>query len=110
MMCLRDVVTVKIISDFVTFILRPNTALDHQTFHAEPQSLLSRGDDTCERLRSLRGLRPFKERVERLSRSCLICVTILPRMWRIEKCSLKLASADIVEKVQQEWKNIVEKV
>ena len=99
MMCLRDVVTVKIISDFVTFLLRPNTALDHQTFHAEPQSLLSRGDDTCERLRSLRGLRPFEERVERLSRSCLICVTILPRMWRVEKCSLKLASADMVEKV-----------
>ena len=27
---------------FVTFLLRPNTALDYQTFHAEPQSLLSR--------------------------------------------------------------------
>ena len=28
--------------DFVTFILSPNAALDYQTFHAEPQSLLSR--------------------------------------------------------------------
>ena len=45
-----------VLPDFVTFLLRPNTALDHQTFHAEPQSLLSRGDDTCERLRSLRDL------------------------------------------------------
>jgi len=33
----------------------------------EPQSLLSRGDDTCERLRSLRGLRPYEERAERPS-------------------------------------------
>ena len=36
-------------------------------FHAEPQSLLSRGDDTCERLRSLSGLRPYEERAERPS-------------------------------------------
>ena len=49
---------------FVTFILRPNAALDYQTFHAEPQSLLSRRDDTCERLRSLRGLRPYEESAE----------------------------------------------
>ena len=53
--------------DFVTFILMLNTALDYQTFHAEPQSLLSRRDDTCERLRSLRGLRPYEESAERPS-------------------------------------------
>ena len=53
--------------DIVTILLRPNAALGHQTFHAEPQSLLSRGDDTCERLRSLRGLRPYEERAERPS-------------------------------------------
>ena len=46
---------------FVTFILRPNAALDNQIFHAEPQSLLSRRDDTCERLRPLRSLRPYEE-------------------------------------------------
>ena len=53
--------------DFVTFLLIPNAALEYQTFHAEPQSLLSRRDDTCERLRSLRGLRPYEERAERPS-------------------------------------------
>ena len=41
--------------------------LDYQTFHAEPQSLLSRRDDTCERLRPLKGLRPYEERAERPS-------------------------------------------
>ena len=56
-----------VLPDFVTFILRSNTALDHQTFHAEPQSLLSRRDNTCERLRSLRGLRPYEESAERPS-------------------------------------------
>ena len=59
---------------FITFLLRPNAALDYQTFHAEPQSLLSRRDDTCERLRSLRGLRPYEERAEaitpRLNKLC----------------------------------------
>ena len=53
--------------DFVTIILRPNAALDYQTFHAEPQSLLSRRDDTCERLSSLRGLCSLEERAERPS-------------------------------------------
>lgn len=48
-------------------MLSPNAALDYQTFHAEPQSLFSRRDDTCERLRSLRGLRPYEERAERPS-------------------------------------------
>ena len=62
--------------DFVTFILRPNAALDYQTFHAEPQSLLSRGDDTCDRLRSLRGLRPYEERAERPS-------VYVERMWSV---------------------------
>ena len=52
---------------FVTFILRPNAALDYQTFHSEPQRLLSRRDDTCERLRPLRGLRPYEESAERPS-------------------------------------------
>ena len=56
-----------VFSDFVTFLLRPNTALDYQFFHAEPQSLLSRRDDTRERLRSLRGLRPYEESEERPS-------------------------------------------
>ena len=53
--------------DIVTILLRPNATLDYQTFHAEPLSLLSRRDDTCERLRSLRGLRPYEERAERPS-------------------------------------------
>ena len=61
-----DAVNVNI-TNFITFILRPNATLDYQTFHAEPQSLLSRRDDTCERLRSLRGLRPYEERAERPS-------------------------------------------
>ena len=34
---------------------------------AEPQSLLSRRADTCERLRSQRGLRPYEERAVRPS-------------------------------------------
>ena len=53
---------------FVTFLLRPNAALDNQTFHAEPQSLLSRRDDTCERMSSLRGLRPYEERARVVGR------------------------------------------
>ena len=53
--------------DFVTSLLRPNAALDYQTFHAEPQSLLSRRDDMCERLNSLRGLCSLEERAERPS-------------------------------------------
>ena len=57
---------------FVTFLLRPNAALDNQTFHAEPQNLLSRRDNTCERQRSLRGLRPYEERSERPS----VCVDV----------------------------------
>ena len=50
--------------DFVTYILRPNVALDYQTFHAEPQRLLSRRDDTCERMGSQRCLRPYEESAE----------------------------------------------
>ena len=50
------------------FYIETNAALDYQTFHAEPQSLLSRRDDTCERLRSLSGLRPYEdERLRSLS-------------------------------------------
>ena len=54
------------------FYIETNAALDYQTFHAqtfhaEPQSLLSRRDDTCERLRSLSGLRPYEESAERPS-------------------------------------------
>ncbi len=64
---------------FVTFILRPNAALDNQIFHAEPQSLLSRRDDTCERLRSLRGLRPLEVRTERPS-------VYVERLWRYRVC------------------------
>ena len=56
-----------VLPDLVTFLLRPNIAIDYQIFHAEPQSLLSRRDDTCERLRSLRGLRPYEESAERPS-------------------------------------------
>jgi hypothetical protein len=48
-------------------------------FHAEPQSLLSRGDDTCERLRSLSGLRPYEERAERPS-------VDVERLWRYSVC------------------------
>ena len=54
-------------SDFATFLLRSNAALDYQTFHAEPRSLLSRRDDTYERLSSLRGLCSLEERAERPS-------------------------------------------
>ena len=54
-------------SDFATFLLRSNAALNYQTFHAEPQSLSSRRDDTYERLSSLRGHRPCEERAERPS-------------------------------------------
>ena len=53
--------------DIVNVLLRTNDALDNQTLHAEPQSLLSRRDNTCERLRSQRGLRPYEERSERPS-------------------------------------------
>ena len=53
--------------DFITFLLRPYATLDYQTFHAEPQSILSRRDDTYERLRLLRGLWPLEERTERPS-------------------------------------------
>ena len=53
--------------DIVAFIQSPNAALDYQTSHAEPRSLLSRRDDTCQRMRSLGGLRPYEERAERPS-------------------------------------------
>ncbi len=53
--------------DIVNVLLRTNAALDNQTLHAEPQSLLSRRDNTCERLRSQRGLWPYEERSERPS-------------------------------------------
>ena len=46
------------------FFIETKCALDYQTFHAEPQSLLSRRDITCERLRPQRGLRPYEERAE----------------------------------------------
>ena len=42
-----DAVNVNI-TNFITFILRPNATLDYQTFHAEPQSLLSRRDIASE--------------------------------------------------------------
>ena len=54
--------------------------------HAEPQSLLSRGDGTCETLRSLRGLRPYEERAE--SRA-----SVLPASERAEsRASVEAAS------------------
>ena len=53
--------------DIVNGLLRTNAAIDNKTLHAEPQSLLSRRDNTCERLRSQRGLRPYEERSERPS-------------------------------------------
>ena len=57
--------------------MKPFPAL--RFFHAEPQSLLSRGDDTCERLRSLSGLRPYEEREERPS-------VDVERLWRYSVC------------------------
>ena len=78
--------------------------LDYQTFHAEPQSLLSRRDDTCERLRPLKGLRPYEERaaerpsvyVERLrrytARTVLVHLCELPSRPKVPLRSLILRS------------------